>query len=166
MIISMIAAMANERVIGKDNQMPWHLPADFAWFKRCTIGKPVIMGRKTYQSIGRPLPGRHNIVISRDPELVIDGVDVVSSLDAALLKAGAVPEVMIIGGGSIYTECLPQANKLYITLIDAQFIGDTHFPNWGTNWHECYREHYSADDKNAYSMDFIILERETEKPRT
>ncbi|MEK6213799.1 MAG: dihydrofolate reductase, partial [Vibrio fluvialis] len=86
MIISMIAAMASDRIIGKDNQMPWHLPADFVWFKRCTMGKPVVMGRKTYQSIGRPLPGRQNIVISRDPNLVIEGVDVVNSIDAALNK--------------------------------------------------------------------------------
>lgn len=166
MIISMIAAMANERVIGKDNQMPWHLPADFAWFKRCTMGKPVIMGRKTYQSIGRPLPGRQNIVISRDPHLMIEGVEVVSSLAAALAKAGKVPEVMIIGGGSIYAECLPYAGKLYITCIDAQLAGDTQFPDWGEDWYECYREHYSADEKNAYSMDFTILERKFVEPRT
>lgn len=166
MIISMIAAMASDRVIGQDNQMPWHLPADFVWFKRCTMGKPVIMGRKTYQSIGRPLPGRHNIVISRDPTLIIDGVDVVASVEAALVKAGEVEEVMIIGGGSIYAKCLAQADKLYLTFIDAQLAGDTHFPDWGTNWRECYREHYAADDKNIYAMDFVILERDTEKPRT
>ncbi|EPW3769169.1 type 3 dihydrofolate reductase, partial [Vibrio fluvialis] len=132
MIISMIAAMASDRIIGKDNQMPWHLPADFVWFKRCTMGKPVVMGRKTYQSIGRPLPGRQNIVISRDPHLVIEGVDVVTSIDAALNKAGAAEEVMIIGGGSIYAECLPRADKLYVTLIDAHLDGDTQFPDWGT----------------------------------
>ncbi|NAW69160.1 type 3 dihydrofolate reductase [Vibrio sp. V27_P1S3P104] len=166
MIISMIAAMANERVIGKDNQMPWHLPADFVWFKRCTMGKPVIMGRKTYQSIGRPLPGRLNIVISRDPHLMIEGVAVVCSLEAALAKAGEVSEVMIIGGGSLYAECLPYASKLYITHIDAQLVGDTQFPDWGDDWHECYREHYAADEKNAYSMDFTILERKSVEPRT
>ncbi|EKO5152970.1 type 3 dihydrofolate reductase, partial [Vibrio fluvialis] len=131
MIISMIAAMASDRIIGKDNQMPWHLPADFVWFKRCTMGKPVVMGRKTYQSIGRPLPGRQNIVISRDPNFVIEGVDVVTSIDAALNKAGAAQEVMIIGGGSIYAECLPRADKLYVTLIDAHLDGDTQFPDWG-----------------------------------
>ncbi|MGB5805374.1 MAG: dihydrofolate reductase, partial [Vibrio anguillarum] len=113
MIISMIAAMADNRIIGKDNQMPWHLPADFAWFKRCTLGKPVIMGRKTYESIGRPLPGRHNIVISRDASLAIEGVSIVSSIEEAIEVAGHVDEVMIIGGGSIYQACMPQANKLY-----------------------------------------------------
>ncbi|MEF2523888.1 type 3 dihydrofolate reductase [Vibrio mimicus] len=159
MMISMIAAMADNRIIGKDNQMPWHLPADFAWFKRCTLGKPVIMGRKTYQSIGRPLPGRHNIVISRDESLQIDGVDVVASIDAALAKAGEVDEIMIIGGGSLYAACLPMANKLYITEINAELDGDTQFPAWGSDWQECYREHYSVDEKNTYAMDFVIFER-------
>ncbi|ENM5762090.1 type 3 dihydrofolate reductase [Vibrio mimicus] len=159
MMISMIAAMADNRIIGKDNQMPWHLPADFAWFKRCTLGKPVIMGRKTYQSIGRPLPGRHNIVISRDESLQIDGVDVVASIDAALAKAGEVDEIMIIGGGSLYAACLPIANKLYITEINAELDGDTQFPAWGSDWQECYREHYPADEKNTYTMDFVIFER-------
>ncbi|EEY99032.1 dihydrofolate reductase [Vibrio sp. RC586] len=159
MMISMIAAMADNRIIGKDNQMPWHLPADFAWFKRCTLGKPVIMGRKTYQSIGRPLPGRHNIVISRDESLLIDGVDLVASIDAALAKAGEVDEIMIIGGGSLYAACLPMANKLYITEINAELDGDTQFPAWGSDWQECYREHYPADEKNTYAMDFVIFER-------
>lgn len=159
MMISMIAAMAEQRVIGKDNQMPWHLPADFAWFKRCTLGKPVIMGRKTYQSIGRPLPGRHNIVISRDANLQIEGGDVVTSIDAALAKAGAVDEIMIIGGGSLYAACLPLADKLYLTQIHADLEGDTQFPEWGSEWLECYREHYAADLNNAYAMDFVIYQR-------
>ncbi|ENX5645322.1 dihydrofolate reductase, partial [Vibrio vulnificus] len=110
MIISMIAAMAKQRIIGKDNQMPWHLPADFAWFKRCTMGKPIVMGRKTYDSIGRPLPGRLNIVISRDESLVIEGVTMANSIAHALALAGDADEVMIIGGGSIYAECLPKAD--------------------------------------------------------
>ncbi|WGY48604.1 MULTISPECIES: type 3 dihydrofolate reductase [unclassified Vibrio] len=159
MIISMIAAMASDRVIGKDNEMPWHLPADFVWFKRCTMGKPVVMGRKTYASIGRPLPGRQNIVISRDPELKIDGVDVVTSIAAALELAGSAEEVMIIGGGSIYQACLPQADKLYLTYIAAELDGDTRFPQWGNDWTETHREHYRADEKNQYDMDFVVLEK-------
>ncbi|GAJ75662.1 dihydrofolate reductase [Vibrio sp. JCM 18905] len=127
MIISMIAAMADNRIIGKDNQMPWHLPADFAWFKRCTMGKPVVMGRKTYESIGRPLPGRLNIVISRDETLKIEGVTTVTSIEQALEVAGDVEEVMIIGGGAIYAACLPMANKLYVTHIEAAIDGDTQF---------------------------------------
>ncbi|EGR1464184.1 type 3 dihydrofolate reductase [Vibrio cholerae] len=164
MMISMIAAMADQRIIGKDNQMPWHLPADFAWFKRCTLGKPVLMGRKTYQSIGRPLPGRHNIVISRDASLQIEGVDVVTSIEAALVKAGEVDEVMIIGGGSLYAACLPMAHKLYITEIHAKLEGDTQFPEWGSDWLERSREHYPADEKNAYGMDFVIFERQYPLP--
>ncbi|KHT45615.1 type 3 dihydrofolate reductase [Vibrio sinaloensis] len=159
MIISMIAAMANDRIIGKDNQMPWHLPADFAWFKRCTMGKPVVMGRKTYDSIGRPLPGRENIVISRDASLTIDGVTTVTSIDDALKAAGDVDEVMIIGGGAIYAACLPLANKLYVTHIDACVDGDTQFPDWGNEFEECYSEAFTADEKNAYNMRFVVLEK-------
>ena len=159
MIISMIAAMAQDRVIGIDNQMPWHLPADFAWFKRCTMGKPVVMGRKTYDSIGRPLPGRQNIVISRDASLVIEGVTTVTSIDEALAAVGSVDEVMIIGGGTIYEACLPKANKLYITHIESEIQGDTQFPAWGDEFKETYSEAYSADEKNAYDMRFVVLER-------
>lgn len=162
MIISMIAAMANERVIGKDNQMPWHLPADFAWFKRCTMGKPVVMGRKTYQSIGRPLPGRHNIVISRDASLKIEGVTTVTSIEEALKQTVDAEEVMIIGGGTIYQACLPLANKLYVTLIDASVDGDTQFPMWGDAFSEIYSETYTADEKNAYDMRFVVLEKQSE----
>ncbi|TDE21741.1 type 3 dihydrofolate reductase [Vibrio owensii] len=159
MIISMIAAMADNRIIGKDNQMPWHLPADFAWFKRCTMGKPVVMGRKTYESIGRPLPGRLNIVISRDASLSIEGVTTVTSIEQALEIAGEVEEVMIIGGGAIYAACLPMANKLYVTHIEAEIDGDTQFPDWGTEFKETYSEAYQADEKNAYNMRFTVLEK-------
>ncbi|MCC3792128.1 type 3 dihydrofolate reductase [Vibrio parahaemolyticus] len=160
MIISMIAAMADNRVIGKDNQMPWHLPADFAWFKRCTMGKPVVMGRKTYDSIGRPLPGRLNIVISRDESLSIEGITTVTSVEKALEAAGNVEEVMIIGGGAIYASCLAMANKLYVTYIDAVVEGDTQFPDWGNEFKETYSETYQADEKNAYNMRFTILEKQ------
>jgi dihydrofolate reductase len=155
----MIAAMADNRIIGKDNQMPWHLPADFVWFKRCTMGKPVVMGRKTYESIGRPLPGRLNIVISRDDSLSIEGVETVTSIEQALEVAGDVEEVMIIGGGAIYAACLPMANKLYVTHIDAAIDGDTQFPDWGSDFRETYSEAYQADEKNAYNMRFTILEK-------
>ncbi|HHF3078517.1 TPA: type 3 dihydrofolate reductase [Vibrio diabolicus] len=159
MIISMIAAMADNRIIGKDNQMPWHLPADFAWFKRCTMGKPVVMGRKTYESIGRPLPGRLNIVISRDETLKIEGVTTVTSIEQALDVAGDVEEVMIIGGGAIYAACLPMANKLYVTHIEAAIDGDIQFPDWGDQFKETYSETYQADEKNAYNMRFTVLEK-------
>ncbi len=159
MIISMIAAMAKHRIIGKDNQMPWHLPADFNWFKRCTMNKPIVMGRKTYESIGRPLPGRRNVVVSRDATLVIEGVDIVTSIQQAFALLADHEEVMIIGGGSIYQACLPLADKLYLTFIDADIDGDTQFPQWSDVMLETYREHYAADDRNTYDMDFVILEK-------
>ncbi|WP_120511795.1 type 3 dihydrofolate reductase [Photobacterium salinisoli] len=160
MKISMVAAMAKDRVIGKDNTMPWHLPADFAWFKKVTMGKPVVMGRKTFESIGRPLPGRHNIVISRNPDFTADGVTVVADLHAAQLAAGQVDELMIIGGGSVYAECLPVADCLYLTFIDLSVEGDTCFPDWGDGWQQTHSEHYTADEKNAHNMEFVVLERQ------
>ena len=159
MKISMIAAMAKNRVIGMDNQMPWHLPADFAWFKKCTMGKPIVMGRKTYQSIGRPLPGRLNIVLSRNPDLQIDGVICVTSIEQAKLIAGEVEELMIIGGGAIYQACLTEAKQLYLTFIDADILGDTQFPDWGEEWRLIHRECYKADTKNPFDMEFVILEK-------
>jgi dihydrofolate reductase len=159
MKISMIAAMAHDRIIGKDNQMPWHLPADFAWFKRCTMGKPIIMGRKTYESIGRPLPGRMNIVISRDATLAIEGVELCSSIEEAIQRVGSVEEVMIIGGGSIYQHCLPMADTLYLTFIDAAIDGDTRFPDWGEGWQLTHSEHCAADERNHYAMKFAVLEK-------
>lgn len=159
MKISMIAAMANNRVIGKDNQMPWHLPADFAWFKRCTMGKPVVMGRKTYQSIGRPLPGRKNVVISRDSSVSFEGTTVVSSIEEALRLVAGEAEVMIIGGGSIYASCLEKADRLYLTHINLDVEGDTQFPDWGDGWQESFSENYSADEKNRFDMRFSILDR-------
>lgn len=155
----MIAAMANNRIIGKDNAMPWHLPADFAWFKKCTMGKPIVMGRKTYESIGRPLPGRLNIVLSRDENLAINGVKTVTSIEQAKEVAGDVDELMIIGGGSIYQACLPMADCLYLTFIQADIDGDTQFPEWGESWQISHQEEYQHDEKNAYDMTFVCLER-------
>ncbi|WP_394131315.1 type 3 dihydrofolate reductase [Shewanella maritima] len=130
MRIAMIAAMANNRVIGKDNKMPWHLPEDLRHFKAMTLAKPVIMGRKTYESIGRPLPGRHNIVITRQAGYQIDGVTVVDSIEAAFALTQDVEEVVIIGGGQLYAELLPRADILYLTHIELDVEGDTHFPDW------------------------------------
>ncbi len=123
------------------------------------MGKPVIMGRKTYESIGRPLPGRQNIVVSRNSELCIDGVETVASLEQALSLVSDVEEAMIIGGGSFYEHCMPMANKLYLTYIDANVDGDTQFPDWGEGWKQVHSEQYQADEKNAYDMQFVILER-------
>ncbi|GFN45058.1 type 3 dihydrofolate reductase [Candidatus Regiella insecticola] len=159
MIISLIAALAHNRVIGMQNLMPWHLPADLAWFKRNTLGKPVIMGRKTFESIGRPLPGRLNIVLSHQPE-ADQGVTWVSSIDQALATAVNVPEVMIIGGGNLYTQFLPYANRMYLTHISAIVEGDTYFPNYANDeWDESFKECHEADNNNSYRYCFQILER-------
>ena len=115
--LSMIVATADNRIIGNDNQMPWHLPADLAYFKRTTLGKPIIMGRKTFESIGRPLPGRRNVVISRNDEYCAPGVECVTSVEAALALVADVDEVMVIGGGAIYQHCMPFATRLYVTHI-------------------------------------------------
>jgi dihydrofolate reductase len=165
-ILSMIVATAKNNVIGKDNDMPWHLPADLAYFKKTTLGKPIIMGRKTYESIGRPLPGRRNIVISRDENYSAQGVDSVTAVEQALALVDgsngdkAVDEIMVIGGGAIYRHCLAKANRLYITHIDADIDGDTKFPEYddGT-WHKVVSEVRPADDKNSYELDFCLYER-------
>ena len=161
MKVSMIVAMAENRVIGLDNKMPWHLPADLQFFKRVTLGKPVIMGRKTYQSIGRPLPGRKNIVLSRDTELVIEGVECVQTLEQAQKLVGDVDEVMIIGGATIYEQFLSQADRLYLTFIDLDTEGDTHFPDYQSmsEWKESEREVHLKDEKNGYDYQFVTLDR-------
>lgn len=159
-ILSMIVAHAEGRVIGKNNDMPWHLPADLAYFKKTTLGKPIIMGRKTFQSIGRALPGRKNIVISRDQSFQAQGVDVVSSVDAALALVNDCEEVMVIGGGAIYQHCLAAAQRLYITHIDATIDGDTFFPEYDLNvWQKMSSELRPSDDKNPYQLDFAIYEK-------
>ena len=159
-MISLIAAMARNRIIGKDNDMPWHLPADLAHFKRVTMGKPVIMGRRTYESIGFPLPGRKNVVITRNKEYAPEGVVVVGSVDDALSEVSDADEVMIIGGGQLYREMLPHAERLYLTLIQADIAGATEFPDYTVyEWDEIEREVSEADEKNAYALEFITLER-------
>jgi dihydrofolate reductase len=162
----MIVAMADNNVIGKNNDMPWHLPADLAYFKKITLGKPLIMGRKTFESIGRPLPGRRNIVISRDKSYQAMGIDVVNSVEQALalvngsVENNAVDEIMVIGGGAIYRHCLAQADRLYVTHIKANIEGDTQFPDYddGT-WLKVNSEVRLSDDKNLYPLDFCIYER-------
>lgn len=161
MEISLIVAMAKNNVIGKDNDMPWQLPADLAYFKKTTLGKPIIMGRKTFESIGRALPGRRNIVISRDRNYEAQGIESVTSVDAALALLTDVDEVMIIGGGAIYAHCLASATKLYITHIDADIDGDTRFPELDlqNEWHEVDSHVYRADEKNAYDLHFCVYQK-------
>ena len=165
MILSIIVAMADNRVIGLNNQMPWHMPADLAWFKKNPLNKPVIMGRKTFESIGRPLPNRHNIVISRqiaNKTSINSDVTWVQSIDDAitLVNKQLVDEAFIIGGGNIYNQVLPLVNRLYLTHIDAQLSGDTYFPDYTQmSWRQIHLEEHQADEKNRYDYQFEILER-------
>ncbi|PHM39873.1 hypothetical protein Xmau_02475 [Xenorhabdus mauleonii] len=159
MNISLIAAMAMDRVIGMENAMPWTLPGDLAWFKRNTLGKPVIMGRVTYESIGRPLPGRLNIVISSQPA-GDEQVTWVNTIEAALAAAGDAEEIMVMGGGKIYEQFIPLANRMYLTHIDAEVIGDTHFPDYEPDeWNSVFTEYHDADETNSHGYCFEILER-------
>lgn len=159
MSLSLIVAMTKNNVIGKDNQMPWHLPVDLKWFRENTMGKPVVMGRKTFESIGRALPKRPNIVLSRKP---YEHKDVIwkESLESALEYLRASPEIMLIGGGQLFQQYLPQADKLYLTIIQAELVGDTYFPK--INWDEwCIEQehwHYKDGD-NPYDCHFLILAR-------
>ena len=161
MLISLIVAMAENRVIGRGNQMPWHLPADLRHFKGVTLGKPVIMGRKTFESIGRPLPGRRNVVISRNAEWSADGVECVNSLDAALALVQDAAEVMIIGGGQLYREALPLAQRLYLTHIQLSVTdADTWFPDYSQyQWQLQAEELHAPDEKNPYHYRFETLKR-------
>lgn len=164
MKLSMIVAMTNNNVIGLNNEMPWHLPADFKWYKKSTMGKPLIMGRKTYESIGRPLPGRLNIVLSRDSDFCIEGCLTANSLENALSLVErdekSHEEVFINGGAHLYREYLSDIDSLYLTIINAELKGDTFFPDYTQyNWQEIHRSEHPADDKNAYDLTFLKLER-------
>ena len=164
---ALIVAMARNRVIGRNNALPWYLPGDLRYFKQATMGKPIIMGRKTWDSIGRPLPGRLNVVISRNADWPApEGVRTALSLEAALVQAEAQAEleggdeVMIIGGGQIYAEALPQVDRMYITQVHAEVDGDAYFPevNWD-EWEEIGREDFSASDNNPYDYSFVVYQR-------
>ena len=160
MKISVIVAMADNGVIGNKNRLPWHLPADLKHFKATTMGKPIIMGRKTWESIGRPLPGRTNIVVTRDPDYVADGCVVVHGIDAALAAAADDDEVMVIGGAEFYRQVLPRASTLYLTLVHDSFEGDAFFPELdGREWRELTREDFEPDADNPHAYSFVELER-------
>ena len=160
MKISLILAMGRNRAIGRDNQLPWHLPADLAHFKATTLGKPILMGRKTWESIGKALPGRLNIVLTGQVGYHADGATVVNNIDAAISVCGSADELMVIGGAGGYQAFLPSAQKIYLTLIDEDFDGDTFFPELDEQqWHEEGREDHRADDRNPYDYSFRVLRR-------
>ncbi len=157
--INLIAAMANNRTIGLDNKMPWHLPADLKHFKATTLKHPVLMGRKTYQSIGKALPGRRNIVITRDKSFQLEDAEVFHDLDKAISACHEADEIMIIGGANIYQQLIKKADRLFLTFIDLDVKGDTYFPDWSDfGFKEISREDHSADEKNPYKYSFITLE--------
>ncbi|HGJ5875125.1 MAG TPA: type 3 dihydrofolate reductase [Arsenophonus sp.] len=160
MNISLIAAMAADQVIGMENTMPWMLSGDLAWFKHNTINKPVIIGRITYESIGKPLPQRLNIILSHTHPDTDEDIIWVNSVDKALAAAGEAEEVMVIGGGKIYELFLPRANRLYLTHVDAEVIGDTYFPVYEPDeWDSVFTEYHEADEKNSHNYCLEILER-------
>ncbi len=160
MQLALVAAMDKTRVIGVKNQLPWQMPADLAHFKQLTLNKPVVMGRKTFDSIGRPLPQRRNVIITRQQNYQQAGCEVVHSLDEAMQLLQDNEEVMLIGGGELFAQALPHANTLYLTIIDTCVEGDTFFPHWNENeWQQITSTLRHKDEKNPFDCRFITLQR-------
>ncbi len=160
MKITLIAALAQNNVIGYQDGMPWHMPADLKHFQQATLHKPIIMGRKSYDSLGKALPNRRNIVITRNTDLKLNDAEVVNSLQLGLALISDVPEVMIGGGAMIYQQALDIATDMNLTFIDAKLPGDTFFPEWEpSQWQEVSRESHLADDRNPYNYDFVYFKK-------
>lgn len=159
-MLSLIVAVGENSEIGRHGRMPWHLPADLKRFKALTLGKPVIMGRKTFEAIGKPLPERRNIVVTRNTALQIPGCETAASLTDALVLAAGAREIMLIGGAELYREGLPRAQRIYLTRVHARFEADTFFPMLDqADWRETAREDHVADERNPFAYTFLILER-------
>ncbi|MEY2854006.1 MAG: type 3 dihydrofolate reductase [Pseudomonadota bacterium] len=159
MKLSAVVAASDNDVIGRGNALPWHLPADLAHFKRLTLGKPVLMGRRTCEAIGRPLPGRRNFVLSRGA-FNAEGMETVGSLEEAIARAGDVPEMAVIGGAGLYVLALPRLDIIHLTRVHTTLEGDTFLPPIPSDqWREVSREWRAADEKNPHAMSFITLER-------
>jgi len=156
-MIKIIVAISKNRVIGDSNKLIWHLPADLKRFKEVTGGHPIVMGRKTYESIGRPLPNRRNIIITRDENYEVDGCEVVNSIEEALLLTNS--DCFIIGGGEIYKQTLHIATQIYLTQVDEDFDGDTTFPELPDSWYVSNKEDFESDEKNPYKYSFILYEK-------
>ncbi|MFT5486547.1 MAG: dihydrofolate reductase [Paracoccaceae bacterium] len=166
--VALIVAAAENGVIGRDGGLPWRLSGDLRYFKSVTMGKPIIMGRKTFESIGRPLPGRPNLVVSRNPDFSADGVEVFSDLEAAVAHAGTLvddladDDVMVIGGAGLYRAALAIAGRIYLTEVHAAVVGDVTFPAFDrADWVETSRERHSAGEKDEFDHSFVVLERVT-----
>jgi dihydrofolate reductase len=158
--ISIIVALSENNVIGRDNALPWHLPDDLKHFRRLTVGHPVVMGRRNYESIGRPLPDRLNIVVTRRAGYAAPGCRVVHSLDEAFTAADGAEEIFVIGGGELYAQTLDRADRLYLTRVHARIEGDTRFPVFDPGqWHEIERVRHEPDARHAYAFSFATLER-------
>jgi len=158
--LSIIAAMARNQVIGRENSLPWRLPADLQYFKRITMGKPMIMGRKTWESLPGLLPGRRHIVVTRDQQYRAERAEVAHSLDQAIALGGDAEEIMLVGGANLYAQAIKLASRIYLTEIDAVVEGDAWFPEFDrSEWQEVSREAHSADEKNQYPYAFTVLQR-------
>ena len=158
-MISLVVAVAENNVIGNENKLIWHLPADLAFFKRTTMGKTIVMGRKTFQSIGRALPGRKNVVISRDKNFSFENVEVLFDTNEVLLRSKS-EDIMVIGGAEIYKIFISVADRIYLTKVHHSFEGDTYFPDLNTNeWKKVSEEPHFKDEKNTFDYSFIVLER-------
>jgi dihydrofolate reductase len=158
--IALVVAVADNGVIGRGGALPWHLPDDLKFFKEVTLGKPVLMGRRTYESIGRPLPGRRNLVLTRGSLKGLGGVERVRSVAEALALVDESSELCVIGGAALYAETLPLARRLYLTRVHCFVPGDVYFPPWvASDWHEIARRDHPADARHAYAMSFLTLER-------
>lgn len=159
-MISLIVAASLNDVIGVDGGLPWHLPDDLKRFKALTTGKPIVMGRRTFESIGRPLPGRRNVVLTRQGDLEIDGVDMASSVSEAIARSGRADEIMVIGGGEIYARFLPGADRVYLTRVNVEIDGDTHFPKLGErDWVLLESELHESDAQHTHAFSFLTYER-------
>lgn len=158
-MLSMIAAMGRNRVIGRNGALPWHLPADLRWFRQKTMGHAVIMGRKTYDTVGMPLAGRRTIILSRVMPAPPPGCELARTLQEALARCSEDPEPFIVGGGEIYRLALPLAERVYLTLVDLEPEGDAEFPALGPEWELVWREPHAADDRHAAAFEFQIHER-------
>jgi dihydrofolate reductase len=160
MKLSLIAAIGKNRELGKDNQLLWKMPADLQYFKKVTLNKPILMGRKTFESIGRPLPGRENIIITRDKQYAAEGCTITHSLDDATKACSTSNEVMIIGGANIYQQAIDKVERMYLTFIDGEFDADVFFPAWEkTAWQPIEKIHRPADEDNMYDCQFVTLDK-------
>ena len=157
--IAFVVAVDRNKVIGKDGGLPWRLPDDLKHVRELTLGKPLIMGRRTYESIGRPLPKRTNIVLTRDPAFHAAGVRVAHSKEDALTLAGDAPEIIVFGGGEIYRQFLPEVDRIYLTQVDASVEGDTHFDMGKDDWRVLTNERHEADERHVYSFNWLTLDR-------